>query len=339
MSRIFDNITENFNSVAGADLPVYEGYDAETGDVMAFTEAAEDMVGIYEAMHAYGMMELKAETDPYSVTMEGLVDKAKNVFEKIKNSIKKLWAKIRSFFDNVFVAFNAKIKNGKDFASKYEDKLKGLNLQGFKPTTYTYAGLYANPVSTAYTKCTDIINKLVLGNSNDSEWAARKDEYVEQIRGVVIGDGRRYTADEFATEAVKKFRGGTDKTEISINIQNVINTLKDEKALKAAKEAKTAMDKSFSEQIKAINEQEKSYERQAKDMRDKADATGGMTPSQHANISSANAVINRCKHMAALFTDAQSICTTYFNKWKAVYDERIKEYKSICVQAFKHKAA
>lgn len=338
MSRIFDNVTENFNSVP-EDLPVYEGYDAETGDVMAFTEAAADMVGIYEAMHAYGMAELQMETNPTDIAMEGLVDKAKNVFEKIKEQLKKLWAKIRSFFDNVIIAFNAKIKNGKEFAKKYEDRLKKLNLTGFKPETYSYAGLYANPVSNAYSKCTDVINKMVLGNSNDAEWSARKEEYVEQIRGVIIGDGRRYSSEEFATEAVKKFRGGLDKKEISINIQNVINTLKDEKALKAAKEAKTAMDKSFTDQIKAINDQEKSYESQIKDMKDRAQASGGSTPSQNANVSTGNAVINRCKHSAALFTDAQSICTTYFNKWKAVYDERIKEYKSICVQAFKHKAA
>ena len=337
MSRIFDNITESFNDVP-ADLPVYEGYDAETGDVMAFTEAAADMVGIYEAMHAYGMMELKAETDPYSVTTEGLIDKAKNVFEKIKESVKKLWAKIRSFFDNVIIAFNSKIKNGKEFASKYEDKLKNLKLDGFKADTYSFGGLYANPVSNAYAKCRDVINGMTLSAEDESELTAKKDEHIENIRGVVVGDGKRYTAEEFKEAATEKFRGGLSTKEMSINITNVINTLKDEKALKAVKEAKAAMDKSFSEQLRSIDAQQKSYENQVKKL-DESKENAPVINDIKRKKGEANFVISKCRHNTALFTEAQSICTSYFNIWKAVYDERITAYKKICVQAFKYKAA
>ena len=78
--RIFDNVTES--STVSFDVPVFEGYDAETGDLRATSEAAQDMVGVYEAMHGYAMAELGVEQG--TVTMEAAGEKGNNIFPFFK---------------------------------------------------------------------------------------------------------------------------------------------------------------------------------------------------------------------------------------------------------------
>lgn len=83
MSRIFDSVLERSYDTTGYDIPLYEGYDAETGGIMACAEACEDMVGVYESLHNLAMMDL---------AMEGAnIDVIKAAWSKDNKEAKKLF--------------------------------------------------------------------------------------------------------------------------------------------------------------------------------------------------------------------------------------------------------
>lgn len=364
--RIFDNVTES--STVSFDVPVFEGYDAETGDLRAFSEAAQDMVGVYEAMHSYAMAELGVEQG--TVTMEAAGEKGKNIFQRILDALKKLWGKIRNFFDNIIVNINAKVKNGKDFVKKYKGRIKSI---GFKPDVYPYTGLNQNPVKTIFTDCVDFIAKQKDKATNPTDFTANKTTIIETLRGELVGESR-IDAEEFKKKAVEYFRGGKDTKETTMNVDVVIRVLEDETALKEAKEAKTNMDNSFSDTIKGISDTQKTYEaelarlnkeiasgnygtvatvnqtfdRKGKVIRNGEDVRserwGGRVGTEFSQDNTrekkkVNDAINWAKHRQTLFTEAQSICTSYFNIWKGVYYEREKVYKGILVKALKNTKA
>lgn len=364
--RIFDNVTES--STVSFDVPVFEGYDAETGDLRAISEAAQDMVGVYEAMHGYAMAELGVEQG--TVTLEAAGEKGKNIFQRILDALKKLWGKIRNFFDNIIVNINAKVKNGKDFVKKYKGRIKSI---GFKPDVYPYTGLNQNPVKTIFTDCADFIAKQKDKATNPTDFTANKTTIIETLRGELVGESR-IDAEEFKKKAVEYFRGGKDTKETTMNVDVIIRVLEDETALKEAKEAKTNMDKSFSDTIKGISDTQKTYEAELARLnkeiasgnygeagkahdttvrnwyKSSADGHIGNYEHEHSTVitkSSSNVeakkkvndAINWAKHRQTLFTEAQSICTSYFNTWKEVYNEREKVYKGILVKALKNTKA
>lgn len=335
--RIFDNVTES--STVSFDVPVFEGYDAETGDLRAISEAAQDMVGVYEAMHGYAMAELGVEQG--TVTLEAAGEKGKNIFQRILDALRKLWGKIRNFFDNIIVNINAKVKNGKDFVKKYKGRIKSI---GFKPDVYPYAGLNQNPVKTIFTDCADFIAKQKDKATNPTDFTANKTTIIETLRGELVGESR-IDAEEFKKKAVEYFRGGKDTKETAMNVDVIIRVLEDETALKEAKEAKANMDKSFSDTIKGISDTQKTYEAElAKLNKEVASGNYGNVSieSAESNVEAkkkVNDTINWAKHRQTLFTEAQSICTAYFNTWKEVYNEREKVYKGILVKALKNTKA
>lgn len=359
--RIFDNINVTESSTVSFDVPVFEGYDAETGDLRAISEAAQDMVGVYEAMHSYAMAELGVEQG--TVTMEAAGEKGKNIFQRILDALKKLWGKIRNFFDNIIVNINAKVKNGKDFVKKYKGRIKDI---GFKPDVYPYTGLNQNPVKSIFTDCADFIAKQRDKATNPTDFTANKTTIIETLRGELVGESR-IDAEEFKKKAVEYFRGGKDTKETTMNVDVVIRVLEDETALKEAKEAKTNMDKSFSDTIKGISDTQKTYEAElARLNKETASGNYGTVATAHHAMNGAavrdkqwdnsrvgtefaennveakkkvNDAINWAKHRQTLFTEAQSVCTSYFNTWKEVYNEREKVYKGILVKALKNAKA
>ena len=316
--RIFDNVTES--STVSFDVPVFEGYDAETGDLRAISEAAQDMVGVYEAMHGYAMAELGVEQG--TVTMEAAGEKGRNVFQRILDSLKKLWGKIRNFFQNVIAAFNAKVKSGKDFAKKYKDKVTG-NLVAAE--VYNYSGLSKNPIDGLFDKA----SKFVSSNQAklDSDGNIYKDQLTEEFRGELVGSGR-CSEEQFREKAIAYMRGGETKTELQLIASNVFKILENTEAVQEANKAKTEMDKSFKNIIDSIQADQKRYETSASKMNKEEQAN---------EYRQANTAITIAKNKQALFTSTQSICTMYFNVWKSVWTEREKAYKSIVVKTLKSK--
>jgi hypothetical protein len=346
------------SSAVSFDVPVYEGYDAKTGDLRAISEAAQDMVGVYEAMHGYAMAELGVEQG--TVTMEAAGEKGRNIFQRILDALKKLWGKIRNFFDNIIVNINAKVKNGKEFAKKYKSRFKAI---GFKPDVYPYTGLKQNPVKTIFTDCSEFIAKQRDRATDPADFTSHKTTIIEELRGSLVGDSR-LDSDEFKKKSVEYFRGAKDTKEMTLSADGIISVLENETALKEAKEAKTNMDKSFTETIKGISDMQKEYETQLKKLEDSISSGdyGTVATAHHAMNGAAvrdrqwdhsristgfsndkvrekkkvNDAINWAKHRQTLFTEAQSICTAFFNTWKEVYNEREKVYKGIIVKALKN---
>lgn len=316
--RIFDNVTES--STVSFDVPVFEGYDAETGDLRAFSEAAQDMVGVYEAMHSYAMAELGVEQG--TVTLEAAGEKGKNIFQRIVDALKKLWGKIRNFFSSIIAAFNAKVKSGKDFAKKYKEKVTGDLVAA---EVYKYSGLSKKPIDGLFDKATKFVSS-TNDAKLDSGFNAYKEQLTEEFRGELVGSGR-CSEEQFREKAIAYMRGGDTKTEMRLIASNVFKILENTEAAQEANKAKTEMDKSFKNIIDSIQAEQKRYE---------ADALK-IDKDNQAKISVANDQITRAKNKQALFTSAQSICTMYFNIWKSVWAEREKAYKSIVVKTLKSK--
>lgn len=115
MSRIFDSVLESSYDTTGYDIPLYEGYDAETGGIMACAEACEDMLGVYEALHNLAMMDLAMEGANIDVIKAAWSEdnkEAKKLFNRgLKLLKKKKYGEAKDKFNKAKSLFDGVLKN------------------------------------------------------------------------------------------------------------------------------------------------------------------------------------------------------------------------------------
>lgn len=339
----------------GLDVPAMEGYNIHGGDFVALEEAMEDMTGVIEAIHTHDMAELQCEKEVralqesyadedeiqqvqenYAVIMEGAM---KDMYERLINTLKKLWAKIKGYFANVVRFFDGLIKSGKDFVKKYEKQLYDLDLAGYEYKMFNWdeARLSASTdVSNYPQKVTAVLAPYVGGTGSASDVEAKakgltdkKEEILNKVRGSFVGKGS-VEASDFNEELFGFFRNGAsnkdDRDDRKVEIGKIINTLKEDKMVTALKKAESQVNKAFSEQIKELTKHRDNASKQVPSHGD----------SEHGKLLKAYASFNSRK--ISIFTDAQSIALTFVRAWKDAVVARNREYKAVAVAAFRYKA-
>lgn len=160
------------------------------------------------------------------------------VIEKIKGLFKKFKAIISSF-----------IMKDKKFVSTYRSKIAGHSAE--------YKGYKFTPDAIAPGAKLGSIQSTVSGAT--AEVLNNTSEFDEKMRGVIIGDGKEYTASEFSKELYAKLRGGeTSKTSSSFSGDEQLKILSDtQNNLKAATKSMTELEKAIKAIIKAIEAKSK----------------------------------------------------------------------------------
>lgn len=348
--------------------PVYEGYGVDVnGDILAIIESFDDQLEIVKALHAIDMEELAMRSDvrqlresgadlyaievrqqQYEAVTEAMV---KNAYQKIKEFFSKLWGKIRAFFESVVRYFNSLFKSSKEFATRYERDLKKLDLNGFKYKMHTYINLDGvdKKVTDRKAKIEEVFAKLKEVDGSEEkikelqekidDLRENKDENAAKMRGKFVGKVTPLTQEEYAEVLYAYFRDGAtsddDMEEQPVEIDHILNVLKDTKVKKEVETWAKKNDEVFSNILKDISE----IERKLSTAKEK---DGRYTVSHSDNEASVPAkasslALELLRLSASDVSVQKDIEMQFFRAWRTAYAERDAVYKRVCVAAFRYK--
>lgn len=335
------------------DVAVAEGYSSEVnGNMDACIEAFEDQLAVIEAMHALDIAEIALEgkieemkdadaSEEEIKEVEDELDKVteaslKDIWDRILTMLQNLWSKIKAFFATIVAHFDALVKSGSEFATKYEKQVAGV--KAFEYECYDW-------FKVDLTKEGGIIDKVIAdvksginapiaainGAKGDAiaevgeKSLEGKDKFLNTVRGMLIGTSS-VEADEFQDKAFEKLHGGDkfSKKERTVNASDAVKYLKDSKISDQIKKVKNSTDSSFKEIIALVK-------KAASDAgRNERDAEGKTTSDGQAKVKYIN------KHVS-YFSSAKSVINSYINMWKAAANEKDRACKSIILKALSNK--
>lgn len=335
----------------GIDAPAaMEGYTENGGDMVALEEALQDMHSVIESMHEHEMAAIECAhkirqggneesiRESYAPVMENAI---KNVYDKLVELLKKLWAKLKGYFKNVIRFFDSLILDGKKFVKKYKKDLERLSLSGFEYPMYKWdnSKLSANTDVETYTsKVGDAISKVV--GTNVSGLASgletqiksltdNKEKILNTLRGSFVGQGP-VDSEDYAEKLFAYFRGGaTDKSdieEVPVDIHTIIRTLEEDKMLTTLKKAAADCDKVFNNKIKEMEKERTEFN---KSVTDKG------SDSEQGKI--AKSLASYKQKEISIFNEGQAIAQTFLTAWKTAVTERNRQFKGAAVAAFRFK--
>ncbi len=340
--------------ITDINVPVFEGYNSEfNGDLIAVQEGYEDQLAIIEAIHSLDIAdlemrkavkvlqesgadehEIQAKMEEYNTVTEASVS---NVWQRIKDFFARMLGKLKAFFGSVIRAFDAMFKSGKNFATKYEKDLNSLDLSGFKYKMFKYTNLNGSKASDFLSIADKLIDSKMSSPGNTAEaivdslekFDDQKEEMFDSLRGSYCGGGN-LDRDEYTEALYSNFRDGAkdseDKEEVSINIRDIIATLKDDKPLKEAEAALTDCEQVFKKQISEISKLEREFQKSADN-----------TKTGDSDRARSQKLVLVAQKQSSAFSEAKTIALEYFRAWKAAVTARNSEYKSVCVAAFRYK--
>ena len=199
---IFDN---NSTSLGAMDIPMAEGYDAQTGVARALIESARNDYAMFKAMLSVDSRECQIKQESASYVTEGeivsLTEAAVGgIWQKIKDLFLKLIAKIKSIFSNFIARISGLFAKDSTLVKKYKKQIlaKGsaINKMQIKFSKVKSDPLDVDvPVECAatlqgvlalYKEDHDEMIEGILGNSDKNEWA--KDYHEEFFEDEETGE-------------------------------------------------------------------------------------------------------------------------------------------------------
>ena len=335
------SVSEDTIDITG--FAVSENVDID--DDMYLDSACESLVAdIYKIDKAYHVADIMGEVkvikegldnSQAEAILEGMVGAA---MKKLADSFKKLWAKIKAWFESVIKFFKSFLLTGKKFVTEFGKELKNKKTAGFKYTGFKYtldAG--DKTVETAFNSINDRIadcasNIQDYSNINRDTVKAMSKDQIEKLNDK-LDDGeidfknfgiKGDTLAEVVEELDKKYRNGeTQRDSIedfgAASVSDMLDMIggKASKAITAAEKKEKDLEKQVNQLIKALNKVEKD---------DKADEkTGGDLVYKTAQSQSrvASKLINVSKTVTSAQVKAwKEACATYqsvlgsFYRWK-----------------------
>lgn len=334
-------LNPTYNGYQNYDIQVMEGYDVEAGgDAAAHQEFVQEMVGVYQAMHAMDMAEIELRRNNGGVALESCTEgmeefeavqeaSVQSIVTKVKDALKKLWAKIKGFFKSIRKYFDYLYMSGKDFAKKYQTEIIKAAArvdESFDFKMYKFDDAKIDDVDGAklYEKAYLLVcAALVEGHKNNVDVDKVDNETLEKTiyatyRQFILGGGSG-DADDFSKEAFAFFRNGaedeSDKEEIKgSDIPGFVKILTNSKTQSSLDKMERAMDKSFKDVLKQVDTMEKDAV--------KAENT---------------LAIKVCSKLATAFEKCQSIASTFVRIWQQAVKDRASSYKQACMKVMSHR--
>ena len=335
----------------GVDVTIEASkYSHSAGATRIAMESVAELHDIFmESFYNTNQAELAAATE--GVALEGSQYEAvheaaiSNAFAKIKDFMKKLWAKVKAFFHNVKRYMDAMFKSGSEFVKKYAQDIRNIGtLKDFEYKMYKYdnkkidtvdAMVDTNWMDKGIDACKATIYKIaelsaeeskeehdrILGQSMSEIRKTLDRDNVTKDVVMLISDSKCKDPDEFDEWLFGSFRSGAtgadDKEDISItNVSEFVSVLNDSSKLggKLDKISKN-IDNGYGKAIKAV---------------DKAESDAAKAGKGSANIAEV------CRLLSSMLSIRQTHYNKLMNAWKAVAKERDTAYKSMIMAAFAH---
>lgn len=241
------------------DESTYDECVYEAGIEGAMNIVAESEYNWQKLMEATGIDELQYFVENgtemvYEASGTGFFAKAKDFFKKV-------WEKVKGLFRKFFGMFDAMVKDDAAFLSKYKTKLARVEIPSdFKIKGYNFTiDKKAEIVDTTDSKVSGIVDSITSDNNGKLD-EYDSDDINEQIRGIVLGDGGKYTDKEFSTALFENLRNGeSDKEDIeNITVGQIVSALGSTKQLrKEAENNFKKIKKTIENSIKTCEQAEK----------------------------------------------------------------------------------
>jgi len=344
-------------------IPAVEGaqYDPDNGGAANIAmEAYEDMLNVVKAIHAADMAELACKhqyqgmTESYVAEQIQVVQEksVKEIFETIKDGIKKFFGKIATFFKKLYEKFFVFSKSNKSFAEKYTPILKNLKYDA-KVKIQGYA--YTNEIQ----KILDLVERGVTGVENDllKPMANAVSDNLDRLKNDEKPDSKFYGmssyegTDDISAEqtaeilerhfdikvtasaisggsvssAILRGMRGADKTsEISYNKDTLVSEL--EKLAKldvgVLKKIESKMTSEFNKILKIVDKAQKTYEALPSDTKNKNECV------QIVRMYNRNVTANKSICLATV-SAFRTVASEYSNQIKRATVDLIGENKRI----------
>lgn len=216
-------------------------------------ESAEDSFLLESAIILASAKILSEGTDVEAL-QEGVI---KNVFDKIKEIVKKMWAKIKEFFKGVRMFFDKIALNSKKFAEKYEKQIKEVKSvtiegQDYKPENLSVDEIWKNGSKAVISN--------TMGGITKGEAVKEADVRSEIVKAICHNgtDVKKYCLEKMNVKPAKTnitFSGSELLTQMK-EINTYINDVKAEEK---------AVDKLYTECLSNIDRAKKDAEKNSKD--------------------------------------------------------------------------
>ena len=265
-----------YNRNAGFESTLESSLETENIEIQDFEEFHEEMVresaldmarvngGMYVAEQLIENALFTAEAEEVATLIEGAV---KDFFEKLKESLQKLWTKIKAWFKHIVEAVKRFFLSGKELVKKHKAKIEKAAKDN---STKEVKCFKWNPDALA-NKTLDMINKL------ESDKVA-KDVYVQILdkKDVDTAEAKKQILNSVGVEKVGEIakelkdvaRSGEKDTYTigELNIGEFITVVgSSDKLIKAVETTNKVVDKSMREGIAMINEMARDAYKDEKD--------------------------------------------------------------------------
>lgn len=277
MSNFFGTVNTQSTVI---DAPVYEGYVAPTADAV-MSIATE---GVLEGLQLQAALHVADATIAYTAVHESagaaeavLESVVGNTIGKLKEGLKKLWAKIKAWFASVGKTFSLMFAKGKDFVKKYKKEILEKPSAGFEYSGHVWTVEAGNNKAGALIKSIDSTLQTVLKaassidakdyktadttNAKDEfDLPSIKEDLVKKL-GNTLGAGVDDMS-EIKEKLQEVYRNGKDeKEEIKdfgkVSRGTLIDLIdKSDKSQKEVKDIEKEVDKQFNESLKALQKLE-----------------------------------------------------------------------------------
>ena len=324
---LFTN-NESYNEY---EVPVVEGYAGIDGRVSIMMEAYADDMNFFKELIGNDVAEVNAMRE--GADLEVLAENAvTNAFTKLKEMIKKVWAKIKALFE----AFIARVtgfvaKDGKAYDKKYK-ALALKNVADGRCTKIKYKMRKANgtinlngvPAAAKAVNWNSELVKEVAGDKKDNTEV--KEALIKENFGISNPDVKtfkkdlidKYYADEEEFEGIKP-EDVTKASAVLVGNAQVVKDLNNEKK---------AIEAAFKEMLKKCEDQQKDADKAISDMKSNvSDEEAKATATGYAN---ATKKISACRTVLTCF---QEIATTAIGAKSEAISMEFKQARKVMALA------
>lgn len=354
-------LNENATSVITENVePLHEAWiTGEDVNELAVinNEAIEAMATIAEnslfAESLAYIAELQGDTEKASSLQEGVIG---NIFSKVKETLIKMWQKVKAFFANLFksiaISMGDVSKTLKDVDKYLPDDLSKYSYKGYKWSNTNIAETISSKVlksvedmGTVAQSSLDAATKAAKRTSGSGNPAAREDfdkpdkkdweRNRESMIAIFLGKSGEVTMAE-AGDMIKEAYGCNGAPETiegfsAVSISTMINFCKTFDKNKALNKLKSDTDKAYG---KAVNEAKKCESAIGK-LKLSDNAVGQNAANRKKEI---NFYLNAAKVTVTSMTTGLSVYNSLMGQCIACEKKKFKEYRSAIAGAVRHKA-
>lgn len=352
----------NENFLTPCTIPAVEGaqYDPDNGGAANIAmEAYEDQLNVVKAIHAADMAELackhqcKGMTESYvAEQIEAVQEKSiKDIFETIKDALKKFFGKIVTFFKKLYEKFFVYTKSNKSFAEKYKYVIENIEISGLNVKVQGYKYENIKTIAAYIERGVDGVEKelKVLGDSmsdNLSKLAkdddpkrgnyAQEDLRLSMLKnhfGMASLTDSDLSNSSLSSLLIKKLRGSDDaKGEITYTQSELAAEIETLRGIDVAtiKKIEAKMTKEFNKILSNIDKAEKTYVALPADNSKKSNAVE-ITRNYHKSVV---ALKSTCLTAVSAY---KTVATEYSNQIKSATMSMITAYKEAKKAANKKK--